>query len=79
MITAEERSKFMKQFENEPLYWLGVWMKLAACVLVLLVIAAVPWLALQETGRVTAIAGDPVPQAETMQADSRGAFDRSSQ
>jgi hypothetical protein len=54
-------------------------MKLAACVLVLLVIAAVPWLALQETGRVTAIAGDPVPQAETMQADSRGAFDRSSQ
>jgi hypothetical protein len=79
MISAEEKRKLMKQFENEPLYWLGAWLKLAAGILVLVVIAAGPWLALHETGRAIAIAGDPVPQAGTMQADSRGAFDRSSQ
>lgn len=79
MISAEEKRKLMKQFENEPLYRLGAWLKLAACLVVLLVIAAGPWLALHETGRTTASVGDPVPQAETMRADSRGVFDGSSQ
>jgi hypothetical protein len=45
---------------------------LAAGILVLLVIAAGPWLTLHETGRAIAIAGDPVQQAESMPADSRG-------
>jgi hypothetical protein len=68
MISAEEKRKLTKQFENEPLYWLGAWLKVAAGLLVLVAIAAGPWLALHETGKATAIAGDPVPQA----ADSRG-------
>jgi hypothetical protein len=79
MISPEEKRKLMKQFENEPLYWLGAGLKLAACLVVLLVIAAGPWLVLHETGRTTAIAGDPAPQAETMRADSRAVFDGSSQ
>jgi len=74
MIGAEEKRKLMKQFETEPLYWLGAGLKLTAGFLVLLVIAAGPWLALHETGRTIAIAGD-VPQAETMSADNRVVFD----
>jgi hypothetical protein len=66
MIGAEEKRKLMKQFESEPLYWLGAGLKLAAGLFVLLVIAGGPWLALHETGRAITIAGDPVPvpQAE---------------
>ena len=75
MISTDEKRKLMKQFENEPLYWLGAGLKVAACLVVLLVVAAGPWLVLHETGRTTAIAGDPVPQTETIRADSPGVFD----
>jgi hypothetical protein len=75
MAGAEERRKLMKQFENEPLYWLGAMLKCAAGLVVLVVIAAGPWALLSVGGPVAGNEAKPAPLTEVAIAETRHSFD----
>ena len=75
MVSAEERRKLMKQFENEPLYWLGAMLRCAAGLVVLVVIAAGPWALLSVGGPVAGNEAKPVPLTDVAIAESKRSFD----
>lgn len=75
MQSAEERRKLMSRLGSESLSPLGVVLKCAAGVFVLVIIAAGPWAFLSASGPTAAIEEQPAPRFGPALAESKRIFD----
>ena len=75
MLGAEERRKLMSRFENEPLRPLAAVLKCIAALLVLVLIAAGPWMFVTAGGAPGADALRAAPQVNQAVTDSKRVLD----
>lgn len=74
MISAEERRWLMSRLGSESVTGLGVVLKCAAGILVLVIVAAGPWALLSSGGPTAANQRQPAPQASA-EVESRAILD----
>jgi len=75
MIGAEERRKLMDRVGRDSISPLGAVLKCAACIVVLVIIAAGPWAFLSAGGPTAANKGHPASRAGAAQVESKRVFD----
>ena len=75
MIGAEERRRLVSRLGDEPVSPLGTVLKCAAGLLVLVVIAAGPWMFLSATGPTAASGDDAGKKASAAVSESRRVFE----